>query len=106
LEIVSVPAPPLPTVRSPLLVQVDPVPSTAGVGRTVFIRRFKTSLSRTPHQYLMRARVRRGQELLSTSNLPVSQVAYLCGFADHAHFTTVFKRVLGITPLAYRRQSE
>jgi AraC family transcriptional regulator len=87
-------------------ISLNELAAVAGVSRTAFIRRFKTSLSRTPHQYLMRARVQRGQELLSTSNLTAAQIAYLCGFADHAHFTTVFKRMLGITPSAYRRDRD
>jgi len=84
-------------------ITLNELSSVAAVSRTVFIRRFKATANCTPHQYLIRARVRRGRELLQKSDLSIVQIAHACGFADHAHFTTVFKRALGVTPSAYRR---
>ncbi|MBB3424524.1 AraC family transcriptional regulator [Rhizobium sp. BK312] len=75
----------------------------AGVSKTIFVYRFKNSMKETPHRYLIRARVRRGQELLVRSKMPIADIAVICGFADHAHFTSVFKRIMGNTPSAYRK---
>lgn len=77
--------------------------AVAGLSRTLFIQRFKHSLQHTPHRYVMSARVRRGQEMLANSDLPITHVATACGFADHAHFTSVFRRTLGVTPSTYRQ---
>jgi len=80
--------------------------SLAGTGRTVFITRFKASFQQTPHQYIARARIRRGEELLAKSDLPISQIALACGFSGQPHFSMYFKRATGVTPLAYRQQSQ
>lgn len=87
-------------------ISLNELAAVAGLSRTIFIQRFKRSLNQTPHQYLMCARIRRGQELLAKTSLPMTQIALMCGFADHAHFSTVFRRLLGVTPSAYRRARE
>jgi len=71
----------------------------------MFIQQFTVSTGLTPHQYLMKARVKRGQELLAQSTVPIAQVAVLCGFSDPSHFAALFKRTMGLTPSAYRRQA-
>jgi AraC family transcriptional regulator len=45
----------------------------------------------------------RAAELLSTTDDPISQIALDVGFSSQSHFTTVFKKFNGVTPLAYRR---
>lgn len=85
-------------------ISLDELASVAELGRTIFIRRFKNSMKQTPYCCVMSARVRRAQDLLAKSDLPITHVAMACGFADHAHFSYVFKRLLGVTPSAYRLQ--
>lgn len=80
--------------------------AVAGLSRTVFIQRFKRSVQQTPHRYILSTRVRRGREMLANSDMPITHVAAACGFADHAHFTSVFKKMLGITPSVYRQSSQ
>lgn len=84
-------------------ISLNELAAVAGLSRTIFIQRFKGSLKQTPHQYLMRVRVRRAQDLLAKSNLPIMHIADAGGFADHAHFGGVFKRMLGATASAYRQ---
>ena len=54
--------------------------------------------------YIMQRRVGRAQELMLTSQLPLSQVALECGMSDQCHFCRVFRRVVGISPNAWRRR--
>jgi AraC family transcriptional regulator len=49
-------------------------------------------------------RIRRAQELMLTSRLPLSQVALDCGMCDQAHLCRTFRRFVGINPNAWRRQ--
>lgn len=67
-----------------------------------FSRIFRDHFSCTPFQYLQRVRIMAACELLSTTDLPLLQVASDTGYFDHSHFTRVFKRSRGITPSAYR----
>lgn len=84
-------------------VQLKELSSAAGLSRNLFIDRFKCSTRQTPHQYLLDMRVRHGRYLLKNSSMPIQEIALNCGFSDQAHFCTVFKRKLAMTPLNYRR---
>jgi AraC-like DNA-binding protein len=66
------------------------------------IRAFGTSIGIPPHAYLTQLRVSRAQAMLKAGTL-VARVAYRCGFADQAHLTRTFRRIIGVTPGAYAR---
>jgi AraC family transcriptional regulator len=79
----------------------------AGVVRlstSYFFRAFRQTFGESPLAYIMRRRIRRAQELMLTSRLPLSQVALECGMCDQAHLCRVFRRIVGINPNAWRRQ--
>ena len=60
------------------------------------------STGTTPHQYMMRQRVERAQELLGGSPMALAEVAINVGFDTQNHFTNVFRRLVGVTPKRYR----
>jgi AraC family transcriptional regulator len=68
-----------------------------------FSLRFKRSVGVTPHQWVVRARVREAERLLRAQSMSVAEVALALGFASQTHFTDVFHRVTGTTPRHYRR---
>lgn len=72
--------------------------------RSKFNRIFKASFGCTPCQYVKRMRVARAQNLMIISSSPLSQIALECGFADQAHFSNCFRRVVGERPAAWRAQ--
>jgi AraC family transcriptional regulator len=67
-----------------------------------FIRVFKQSMGVPPHQYVLRKRVGRAQALLGSPALSIAEVALRAGFADQSHFSTMFRRLTGLTPQHYR----
>jgi AraC family transcriptional regulator len=69
-----------------------------------FFRAFRQTFGESPLAYIMQRRIRRAQELMLTSRLPLSQVALECGMCDQAHLCRVFRRIVGINPNAWRRQ--
>ena len=71
-----------------------------------FARAFKAQAKQTPHQYVLSRRIARAQELLSTGNTPLSEIAYACGFASQSHMTDVFRQKLGVTPGTYRKEMQ
>ena len=77
--------------------------ATAGMSRFALVRRFRTALGTTPHAYLVLLRVNHAQSLLAAGSSP-ADAALQAGFSDQAHLGMWFRRVLGVTPAAYRRQ--
>jgi AraC-like DNA-binding protein len=76
--------------------------SSAGLKPMYFAAQFKAATGLRPHEYLLRKRVERAQLLLTKSDLPLVDIALGVGFQSQAHFTTVFKRVVGETPYRWR----
>jgi AraC family transcriptional regulator len=69
-----------------------------------FFRAFRDTFGESPLDYVMKRRMVRAQELMSKSRVPLSQVALECGMCDQAHFSRTFRRIVGINPMAWRRQ--
>lgn len=67
-----------------------------------FSHLFKECTGESPKRYLLRVRLGKAQELLESTDLPVSLVSEAAGFADQNYFSRVFKRFVGKSPLAYR----
>lgn len=72
---------------------------------TKFARAFKATTGQTPHQYFLERRISSAQALLASDDLPLSEVAYACGFASQSHMTDVFRAKLGVTPGRYRQEA-
>jgi len=64
---------------------------------------FRDNMGITIHKALINERIEAAKKLLSTTNLSVEDVALETGFGDRSQFCTAFKRLMGITPLQYRR---
>jgi transcriptional regulator GlxA family with amidase domain len=76
--------------------------TTVGLSMYHFARAFKQSMGVTPHDYIVQCRVRRAQELLAGTDLPLSEIALASGFADQSHCARRFREHLGVTPSGYR----
>ncbi|MEE8056702.1 MAG: helix-turn-helix domain-containing protein [Pseudomonadales bacterium] len=68
-----------------------------------FNRRFKQAAGITAGNYLQQQRLDNAKELLRTSNLSISEVAAQSGYQDSSYFCARFKKVMGQTPLVYRK---
>jgi AraC-like DNA-binding protein len=75
----------------------------SGVSAFHFLRLFARVTGVTPHQYLVRARLRRAAKLLAQGALPVGAIAYEVGFGDLSNFVRTFHRAAGRTPRDFRR---
>ena len=74
-----------------------------GVSIGQLFRAFKLSVGLPPQHYVVARRLQFACSLLRTSREPLSQIALTAGFCDQAHFCRVFRRVLGVTPAAWRQ---
>ena len=78
------------------------VAGVVGLSRFHFLRSFAKVLGVTPHQYLVRARLRSAARLLAERELSVTEVALAVGFEDLSHFIRTFRRAAGVSPSAFR----
>lgn len=75
---------------------------TAGVSRQWLDRRFKALVGKTPSQVIREVRLERARALLSTTHLPVGEIARRCGFLRAENFTRLFRSATGRSPGEYR----
>lgn len=71
-----------------------------------FTRLFKEATGKSPHQFVIEARVSKARHLLETGNITISEAAYQVGFVDQSHLTRHFKRVFGLPPKALLRRQQ
>lgn len=69
------------------------------------LRQFKQYTGLSPINYLITLRIQSAKELLTSTNLPLVQIALESGFYDQSHFSNCFVRWVGLTPGEYRRAS-
>lgn len=70
-----------------------------------FSRVFKLATGLSPHRYVVGRRVERAKDLLVNTNLPLHEVASLCGFSDQSHLAKHTRRLLGAAPRSLRLAS-
>lgn len=84
-------------------VDLERAAAGAGLSPFHFLRLFSAALGVTPHQYLVRARLRRAARLLADGDLPVTEIAWEVGFGDLSNFVRTFGRAAGVSPRGFRR---
>ena len=83
---------------------VEALAEKANTSPRTFARRFRQQTSTTPLQWLLKARIRRAQEMLETGSHTIETVAASTGFETSVTFRTRFQQIVGISPNAYRRR--
>ena len=84
-------------------VSLDRLASKACLSPFHFARAFKAATGRTPHRYVIERRIQYAKKLIAENRLPLATIAEKCGFCSQAHFTTWFRRLVGRTPMAFKR---
>ena len=74
----------------------------AGVSPNHFVLLFSQATGLTPHQYVLRARIDSAKLYLKDDALSIAEVSRLTGFRTQEHFTKVFRKIVGVTPRAFR----
>ena len=80
----------------------EDIAADVGMDRHIFGKRFKLTTGMTPHEYVVRCRLRRAMKLLARSDLSIVDIALEVGCACQSHFTTMFRQCTGTTPAAFR----
>jgi AraC family transcriptional regulator len=83
-------------------ISLDRAARVAGLSPFHFLRVFARVLGVTPHQYLVRARLRRAARLLARNEQSITDIAFDVGFGDLSNFVRTFHRAAGISPRRFR----
>ena len=86
-------------------ITLDDAAEQAGISAFHFLRLFSDVLGVTPHQYLVRSRLRRAARRLADDDSAITDIAYDVGFGDLSNFVRTFHRAAGASPLKFRQAS-
>jgi AraC family transcriptional regulator len=87
-------------------IDLEDAAQAAGLSPFHFLRLFAGVLGVTPHQYLVRSRLRHAACLLADCDRSVTDVAYDVGFGDLSNFVRTFHRAAGVSPRGFRRAAK
>jgi AraC-like DNA-binding protein len=76
------------------------------MSRAQLLRKLKSATGNSPGYYIKTMRLEKAKELLETSDIPVSEVAFQTGFNSPSNFAKVFSEKYGITPSQFRRPKQ
>jgi AraC-like DNA-binding protein len=86
-------------------VSLAEIAGAAGVHRVHLSREFRRYFSTTVGEFLRRKRIEHACHLVSTTNIPLAEIAMTCGFSDQSHFSATFRRQVGLTPARFRQMA-
>lgn len=81
---------------------ISDIASLCMVSENYFRRLFKEYSGVSPKEYILNAKITKAKLILRENNIPISEIAEICGFPDTAYFCRIFKKRTGFSPLAYR----
>ena len=77
--------------------------AVSGLSPTHFTRAFRLATGDPPYRHFVRLRIEKARELLECSTLSINEVAIRCGFEQPSHFASMFRKLTGVSPRAFRR---
>jgi AraC-like DNA-binding protein len=86
-------------------IDLEDAAAQADISPFHFLRLFAKVLGVTPHQYLVRSRLRHAARRLADEDRSITDIAYDVGFGDLSNFVRTFHRAAGVSPLRFRQAS-
>lgn len=85
-------------------ITLDKLAEIAQINKYYFSHTFTETYGISPMNYLTQKRIFTSQELLTSTDMSLAQIAQQCGFSSSSYFTQCFRKSCGMTPTAYRKQ--
>lgn len=85
-------------------ITLEEIAAAANISEREANRIFQKTIRQTPFEYLMGFRLNEAKELLSHSDLSITEISYRCGFTDSAYMGKQFRKACGMTPKEYRQR--
>ena len=86
-------------------INVSDVAKTVYLSDGYFSKCFTATFGVTPKKYILKKRIQKAQVLLKTTQLTSREIAFTTGFSSPQRFNGVFADIVGVTPLAYRKNN-
>ena len=86
--------------RSPI--HLSDVANAVGLSPSYFSMVFHSTMGITFSEYLVEQRLQIAERYLRSSDLPIKQIAVVCGFSSYPYFVTIFKEHFGFPPGSWR----
>lgn len=85
-------------------IALEEIAAAANISTREANRVFQKAVRQTPFEYLMNYRLSQAKEMLSHSDLSITEISYRCGFTDSAYMGRQFRKACGMTPREYRQK--
>lgn len=87
-------------------ISLDDMAAAVGLSKMHFAAQFRVATGFRPREYLLFMRIERAKMVMTTSRMPLVEVAFAVGFNTQSHFSTVFKRLTGKTPVQWKQECQ
>ncbi len=87
-------------------ITVQQLAAQACLSEAHFAKQFQKKTGYAPIDYFIRLKMQKACELLSTSDLRIREIATALGYIDPYYFSRLFKKVMGVSPRAYRKTNQ
>jgi AraC family transcriptional regulator len=84
---------------------LDTLAREAGLSPLYFARAFRLTVGESPHRYVVGRRVEHAKRLLRAGDAPIADIALTAGFSSQSHLSNWFRRIVGVSPGAYRHHA-
>lgn len=84
-------------------ISLDEISEAGNVSRSQCCKIFKEIINKSPNDYLTEYRINKSVDLISSTNMKMTEIAYECGFNGSSYFAEIFKKMMGISPREYRK---
>ena len=83
---------------------IDMICTEVGISRVHLHRKMKELTNQTPHDFIRNLRLKQAARLLSRKGQNITEVMYRCGFNSTTSFSTMFKKMYGLSPREYMKE--
>lgn len=85
-------------------ISIDELAAEFGLHPHYFIRLFKSVTGKTPYEFILDLKIEKAMELLLIKHMKITDVCFFCGFTNQSHFSSVFRKKVGLSPSEYRKK--
>ena len=83
---------------------LDEMANFANMSKFNFSRVFRNNIGCPPMNYFIRLKILKACELLNTTDMRIREVAYKLGYDDEYYFSKLFKKIMGVSPMLYKKR--